>query len=137
MKDIWHSIQAITTTIGGWLGYYLGGVDGLLLALLLFVVVDYITGVMCAIVNRRLSSAIGYKGIFKKVSIFILVGVASVLDKHILGNGSVIRAAIIFFYLSNEGISLLENAAHLGLPIPEKLVRVLHQIKEREENKHE
>lgn len=137
MKELWHSIQAIITTIGGWLGYYLGGVDGLLLALLLFVVVDYITGVMCAIVDHRLSSAIGYKGIFKKVSIFILVGVATVLDQQVLGNGNMIRAAIIFFYLSNEGISLLENAAHLGLPIPEKLAQVLHQMKEREEINNE
>lgn len=137
MKELWHSIQAIITTIGGWLGYYLGGVDGLLLALLLFVVVDYITGVMCAIVDHRLSSAIGYKGIFKKVSIFILVGVATVLDQQVLGNGNMIRAAIIFFYLSNEGISLFENAAHLGLPIPEKLAQVLHQMKEREEINNE
>lgn len=137
MKELWHSIQAIITTIGGWLGYYLGGVDGLLLALLLFIVVDYITGVMCAIVDHRLSSAIGYKGIFKKVSIFILVGVATVLDQQVLGNGNMIRAAIIFFYLSNEGISLLENAAHLGLPIPEKLAQVLHQMKEREEINNE
>ncbi len=118
MKEFWASTQLVLTGIGGWLGWYLGGCDGLLYALIAFVVVDYVTGVMCAIVDKRLSSAVGFKGIFKKVLIFILVGIANILDVNVIGTGSVLRTAAIFFYLSNEGVSLLENAAHLGLPVP-------------------
>lgn len=120
MKEFWNTIQLIFTGIGGWLGYFLGGCDGLLYALLIFVAIDYITGVMCAISNRTLSSEVGFKGICRKVMIFLLVGIANILDVHVIGSGSVLRTAIIFFYISNEGISLLENAAHLGLPVPEK-----------------
>ena len=99
MKEFWNSIQFVFAVIGGWLGYFLGGCDGLLIALLAFVIADYITGFMCAIVNKKLSSEIGFKGIFKKVLIFILVGIANILDVTILGTGSVLRTAIIFFYV--------------------------------------
>ena len=119
--------------IGGWLGWFLGGCDGLLYALVLFVVVDYITGVMCAAADHKLSSKVGFKGICRKVLIFLLVGIGHVLDAQIIGNGSVLRTAVIFFYLSNEGVSLLENAGHLGLPIPEKLKVVLEQLHDRAE----
>ena len=117
--------------IGGWLGYFLGGYDGLLYALIVFMVVDYITGVMCAIVDKKLSSAVGFKGICRKVLILMLVGIANLLDVQVIGTGSVLRTAVIFFYLSNEGVSLLENAAHLGLPIPEKLKAVLAQLHDK------
>lgn len=139
MKEFWSSIQAVFTVIGGWLGFYLGGMDGLLLALVIFVVTDYITGVMCAISDQKLSSSVGFKGIFRKILIFMLVGIANELDQHIVGSGNMIRTAVIFFYLSNEGISLLENATYLGLPVPEKLKQVLHQLhdKEREEDTNE
>ena len=133
MKEFWNTIQFIFTAVGGWLGWFLGGWDGLLYALILFVVLDYITGVMCAVVNKKLSSEVGFKGIFRKVLIFALVGVGHVLDTQIIGAGSVLRTAVIFFYLSNEGVSLLENAAHLGLPIPEKLKVVLEQLHDRAE----
>ena len=133
MKEFWISIQVAFTAIGGWLGWFLGGCDGLLYALLAFVVIDYITGVMCAVVDKKLSSAIGFRGIFKKVLIFALVGIWHILDTYVIGTGSVLRTAIIFFYLSNEGVSLLENAAHLGLPIPEKLKSVLEQLHDRAE----
>lgn len=133
MKEFWNSIQFIFTAVGGWLGWFLGGWDGLLYALILFVVLDYITGVMCAVVDKKLSSEVGFKGIFRKVLIFALVGVGHVLDTQIIGAGSVLRTAVIFFYLSNEGVSLLENAAHLGLPIPEKLKIVLEQLHDRAE----
>ena len=133
MKEFWISIQVAFTAIGGWLGWFLGGCDGLLYALLAFVVIDYITGVMCAVVDKKLSSAIGFRGIFKKVLIFALVGIWHILDTYVIGTGSVLRTAIIFFYLSNEGVSLLENAAHLGLPIPEKLKAVLEQLHDRAE----
>ena len=133
MKEFWSVIQFIFAAVGGWLGWFLGGCDGLLYALIAFVVVDYITGVMCAVVDKKLSSEVGFKGIFKKILIFLLVGIANLLDVNIIGNGSVLRTATIFFYLSNEGVSLLENATHLGLPVPEKLKSVLQQLHDRAE----
>ena len=137
MKEFWNTIQIVFTGVGGWLGYFLGGCDGLLYALIVFVIVDYITGVMCAINNKTLSSAVGFKGICRKVLIFLLVGIANVLDVQIVGTGSVLRTAVIFFYISNEGISLLENAGHLGLPIPEKIKVVLEQLHDRAEKETE
>ena len=133
MKDFWYSIQTVFMAIGGWLGWYLGGCDGLLYALLGFVVMDYITGVMCAIADKKLSSNAGFKGLCRKVLIFILVGAANIIDVQIIGTGSVLRTAVIFFYISNEGLSLIENAGHLGLPIPEKLKAVLEQLHDRAE----
>ena len=91
-------------------------------------VLDYITGVLCAIADGKLSSNVGYLGIARKLVIFVLVGVGNLLDVHVLGEVGIVRSAVIFFYLSNEGISLMENAAHLGLPLPEKLKDVLVQL---------
>ena len=133
MKEFWASIQVIFAGIGGWLGWFLGGCDGLLYALIAFVVIDYITGVMCAIADKKLSSATGFKGICRKVLIFLLVGIAHILDVNIIGNGSVLRTAAVFFYISNEGVSIMENAAHLGLPVPVKLKEVLEQLHDRAE----
>lgn len=135
MKEFWNTIQLIFTGIGGWLGYFLGGWDGLLYALIAFVVIDYIIGVMCAISDRTLSSEVGFKGICRKVLIFLLVGIAHILDVNVIGSGGVLRTAVIFFYISNEGVSLLENAAHLGLPVPEKIKVVLEQLHDRSESK--
>lgn len=137
MKELWTTIQLVFAAVGGWLGWFLGGCDGLLFALVAFVVIDYITGIMCAVVDKKLSSAVGFKGIFKKVLIFALVGVGHILDTHVIGAGSVLRTAVIFFYLSNEGISLLENAGHLGLPIPKKLKSILEQLHDRSEKEDE
>lgn len=134
MKGFWNTIQFVFAAVGGWLGYFLGGCDGLLYALLAFVVIDYITGVMCAIADKKLSSSVGFKGICRKVLIFLLVGIANILDVQVIGTGSVLRTAVIFFYISNEGVSLLENAGHLGLPIPVKIKAVLEQLHERAEN---
>lgn len=134
MKEFWNTIQLIFFAVGGWLGYFLGGCDGLLYALIAFVVIDYITGVMCAIINKQLSSEVGFKGIFRKVLIFLLVGIANIIDVQVIGTGAVLRTAVIFFYISNEGVSLLENAGHLGLPIPEKIKTVLEQLHDRAEN---
>ena len=133
MKEFWNAIQLVLAAIGGWLGSFLGGCDGLLYALIAFVVIDYITGVMCAIIDQKLSSEVGFKGIFKKVLIFMLVGVANIIDMQIIGSGCVLRTAVIFFYISNEGISLLENAGHLGLPIPTKLKDILEQLNDHAE----
>ena len=133
MKEFWNMIQMVFAAVGGWLGYYLGGCDGLLLALVAFAAADYLTGVMCAVSDRNLSSNVGFKGICRKVLIFLLVGIANILDVHVIGTGSVLRTAVIFFYISNEGVSLLENAAHLGLPVPEKIKAVLEQLHDRAE----
>ena len=134
MKEFWNTIQFVFAGIGGWLGYFLGGCDGMLYAMLAFVVIDYITGVMCAIADKNLSSEVGFRGICRKVLIFLLVGIANVLDVQVIGTGSVLRTAVIFFYISNEGVSLLENAAHLGLPVPEKIKIVLEQLHDRAES---
>lgn len=128
MKEFWNMIQLVFTAIGGWLGWFLGGCDGLLFALIAFVVIDYITGVMCAINDHTLSSEVGFRGICRKVLIFLLVGIANILDVQVIGTGSVLRTAVIFFYISNEGVSLLENAGRLGLPIPQKLKDILAQL---------
>jgi len=137
MKEFWNVIQLVFAAIGGWLGWFMGGCDGLLYALIAFVATDYITGVMCAIIDKKLSSEVGFKGIFKKVLIFMLVGVANILDVQVIGSGCVLRTAVIFFYISNEGVSLVENAGHLGLPIPAKLKDVLEQLHDRAEKEDE
>ena len=133
MKEFWNTIQFIFAGIGGWLGWFVGGCDGLLYARLAFVAVDYITGVMSAVLDKNLSSEVGFKGICRKVLIFLLVGIANILDVQVIGTGSVLRTAVVFFYISNEGISLLENAAHLGLPIPARMKEVLEQLHDRSE----
>ena len=130
---IWAKIQIAITAIGGWLGYFVGGMDGMLIALIVLMSLDYISGVMCAIADRKLSSAIGFKGICKKVLILMLVGVANVVDVHVIGSGNALRGAVVCFYLSNEGLSLLENAAHIGLPVPDKLREALAQLHGRED----
>jgi len=104
----------------------------MLIALIVLMALDYLSGVMCAIADKKLSSAVGFKGICKKVLILMLVGVANIIDVHVVGTGAVLRGAVICFYLSNEGLSLLENAAYLGLPIPDKLREILAQLHDRD-----
>lgn len=125
MKEFWNTVQLAFTAVGGWLGYYLGGCDGLL--------IDYITGVMCAVVDKKLSSSVGFKGVCRKVLIFMIVGTANLLDMYVIQTGSILRTAVIFFYISNEGVSLVENSAHLGLPVPKKIKLVLEQLHNRAE----
>ena len=134
MKILWTTNQLSFATIGGFIGWFLGGFDGLLYALLAFIIIDYITGVLCAIENHELSSEVGFKGVTRKCMIILLVGIANIVDIDVIGTGSVLRAAVCFFYISNEGLSILENAAILGLPIPEQLKKVLKQIKNRAGN---
>ena len=134
-QTIWLRIQLIFSAIGGTLAFLLGGLDGLLIVLIAFSVMDYLTGVLNAIIQRQLSSAIGFKGICKKVLIYVMVGAANMLDIHLLGGGGALRSAVICFYLSNEGVSMLENAAKIGLPIPEKLRDVLAQLHGSEDEK--
>jgi len=134
---VWAKIQAAITALGGWFGYFIGGMDGLMIALVIFMILDYITGIMGAIIDHKLSSEEGFRGIFKKMLIVILVGVANIVDINVIGTGSALRGAVICFYLSNEGLSLLENAAHVGLPIPEKLKEILAQLHNREQKEGE
>lgn len=133
MKDFWRLVQIAISVIGGYLGMFIGGFDGPIFTLVVFVVIDYVTGVLCGLFDKKLSSEVGFKGICRKVIIFLLVGVAHMIDKYVIGTGEVLRTATIFFYLSNEGISILENSAHLGLPIPKKLKKALEQIHDRSE----
>ena len=137
MKEFWNVIQLIFTAVGGWLGWFLGGCDGLLYALIAFVTIDYVTGFMAAAADHKLSSEVGFKGICRKVLIFLLVGIGHILDTQVIGSGSGVRTAVIFFDISNEGVSLVENAAHLGLRIPEKLKAVLEQLHDRAEKEDE
>ena len=134
---IWTKIQIAVAALGGWLGYFLGGVDGLLIALIVFMALDYLTGLMCAVLDKKLSSAVGFRGIFNKVLILMMVGIANIVDIHVVGTGSALRGAVICFYLSNEGLSLLENAAYIGLPVPERLKEVLAQLHNRDEKKND
>jgi len=127
LKTIWYAIQAALTVIGGGLSWFLGGCDALLYALAMFTAADYTSGVLCAIVEKKLSSEIGMRGIVKKVFIFLIVGVAHILD-GVIGSEGIVRTATIVFFLSNEGVSLLENACRIGLPVPQKLKDVLSQL---------
>ena len=129
---IWTKVQIAITALGGWFGYFLGGMDGLMIALVVLMALDYISGVMCAIIDKKLSSAVGFKGICKKVFILMLVGVAHIIDVNVVGTGSTLRGAVICFYLSNEGLSLLENVTHAGLPVPDKLRNALSQLHDKD-----
>ena len=121
--------QTITAAICGIIGFLYGKADGLLYALLAFIILDYVTGLTVACINKKLSSEVGFKGIAKKVIILLLVAVGNIVDIYILGGGAVCRSTVIGFYLANEGISILENAGNLGIPLPKKLVSVLNQLK--------
>lgn len=131
MKQFWNVVQVGIAAVGGGVGWFFGELDGFFYALIAFVVIDYMTGIMCAVVDKSLSSNVGFKGIFRKVLIFVMVGIGHVIDSQIIENGDALRTAVIFFYISNEGVSLLENAAHVGLPVPEKLKDVLAQLHDR------
>lgn len=134
MKDKWNVIQAGLGAVGGFLGWAFGGLDGFLYTLIVFVAIDYITGVICAIVDKKLSSDAGYRGILQKIMIFVVVAVGNIIDVLLLnGQGSPLRTMIIFFYLSNEGLSILEHAARLNIPIPAQLKSVILQLREKEE----
>ena len=133
MKSLFNFFQVVITSFGGYLGWLLGGVDGFMYALIFLIIVDYFTGIMVAILGKNLSSEIGFRGIFKKILILMLVGVANVMDIYLIKNGSAIRTAVIFFYISNEGISIIENSAKIGLPIPQKLKQVLKQLNKEDD----
>ena len=131
MNKILESLKNVFIVIGGYIGFYLGSIDAFIYTLLAFVIADYVTGVLRAGVERKLSSSVGFKGIAKKIVIFIVVGIANLCDVNLIkGDGTMIRTAIIFFYIANEGLSILENTMAIGLPVPEKLREMLEQLKE-------
>lgn len=133
LKEIVGYCQLGFAAVGGALGWFVGVLDGFLYALIAFVVIDYLTGLLAAGVQKKLSSEVGFKGIAKKIAIFLLVGIANIIDVDVIQNGTALRTAVIFFYLSNEGLSILENAGNIGLPIPEKLKTMLSQLKDKED----
>ena len=137
MKEFWNYVQAAFTAVGGWLGWFLGGCDGLIIALAVFAVLDYITGLMCAVIDKSLSSAIGFRGIFMKMMILILAGTAHTVDAQIIGSGDAIRSAVICFMLCNEGLSILENAGHIGIPIPPPLKAALVQLQKTDDKQED
>lgn len=130
MKEVMDKLELAFAAVGGVVGWFLGGFDGFLYALIVFVVMDYLTGVLAAGVRKELSSEVGFKGIAKKVCIFVLVGIANIVDSQVIHDGAAIRTAVIFFYLANEGISILENSTVIGLPVPQKLREMLQQLTE-------
>lgn len=132
MKELLATNKVLFSAIGGLIGSIFGEVDGFFFALMIFIAIDYITGLMAAAVEKRLASNIGFKGIFKKITILFLVSVGHLIDTEIIKQGGAIRTMVIFFYLSNEGLSILENAVRIGLPIPEKLQALLKQFNEKE-----
>ena len=131
MNKILESLKYVFIVIGGYIGFYLGSIDAFIYTLLALIIADYISGVLRAGVERKLSSSVGFKGIAKKIVIFIVVGIANLCDVNLIkGDGTMIRTAIIFFYIANEGLSILENTMAIGLPVPEKLREMLEQLKE-------
>ena len=124
-------IDSVAGTIGAVLGFMYGEVTGLFWALVAFMVLDYISGILAAISVRKLSSKVGFKGIVKKLLILVFVSVGHITDTYVLGGVPVAMTAVILFYIANEGISIVENATELGLPVPQKIKNVLEQIKNK------
>ena len=140
MREFWNGVQVAFTAIGGWLGWFLGGCDGLLYALIAFVVIDYITGLMCACKgistkteSGHISSKAGFDGLIKKAAIILVVLLAVQIDMAIGTNA--IAAAAMCFYIANEGVSILENTALLGVPYPAALMNALETMKQKGEEK--
>lgn len=133
MKNVIGVIKTAIIAFGAAVGAFIGRADGLLIALISLCVADYITGVIAAAVNHRLNSAVGFRGIAKKLFMFALVGVGNVIDVNALAGTAVLRSAIICFYLANEALSIIENAGEIGLPVPKKLKLLLDNLKEKSE----
>ena len=129
MSKIQIIIDSIAAGVGAFLGFMYGEATGLLLALIAFMALDYVTGIIIAVINKKLSSAVGFKGLCKKFLILVFVAIGHILDTYVLNGTAVLMTAVILFYLANEGISIIENAANLGLPVPQKLKDILEQLK--------
>lgn len=134
MSKLQIIIDSVAAAIGAALGFLFGEVNGLFWALIAFMALDYITGVIVAVIEKRLSSEVGFKGLAKKFLILVFVAVGHIADTYILGGTPAAMSAVMLFYIANEGISIIENAAALGLPVPEKLKDIMEQIKTKGES---
>lgn len=134
MADLLNYLKPISIFIGGIVGLLIGELNGIMAALLIFMVADWLTGLMVAGKNKTVSSAIGFDGLFKKITILVLVIIGNAIDIWVIGNGAVFRSAVIMFYIANEGISILENTTELGVPYPDKIKEVLIQLKEKSDS---
>ena len=137
MSKIQIIIDSIAGAVGAVLGFMYGEVNGLFWALIAFMALDYITGVVVAIIEKRLSSEVGFRGLAKKFLILVFVAVGHIADTYILGGTPAAMSAVMLFYIANEGISIIENAAALGLPVPKKLTSIMEQIKNKSESEEE
>ena len=132
MDNMVDVLRIAAAGIGGIATYIWGPWDALIIALVAMVAIDYITGIIKAAVQGKLSSLVGFKGLLKKVAIFLLVAVGVMVDKIIPATNEAVRNAVIFFYIANEGLSILENAGELGLPLPAALKKSLEKMKDKE-----
>lgn len=137
MSKIQIIVDSIAGAVGAVLGFMYGEVTGLFWALIAFMALDYITGVVVAIIEKRLSSEVGFRGLAKKFLILVFVAVGHIADTYILGGTPAAMSAVMLFYMANEGISIIENAAALGLPVPKKLKDIMVQLKKESESEEE
>lgn len=135
MDNVVDALRIAAAGIGGIVTYIWGPWDALIVALVAMVIIDYITGVIKAAVQGKLSSAVGFRGLLKKVAIFLLVAVGVMVDRVIPATNEAVRSAVIFFYIANEGLSILENAGELGLPLPAALKSRLRRCRTKKKSR--
>ena len=129
MDNIFKNILAGVCTV---LSFLFGDMEGLMVALIALIILDYISGVIAAAVEKRLSSEVGAKGIAKKIFMLLIVALANIVDINVIGDGHVLKTVTVVFYICNECISLIENAGRIGVPVPKKLLDVLEQLRDKE-----
>ena len=129
MDNIFKKIMAGVCTI---LSFLFGDMEGLMVALIALIILDYISGVIAAAVEKRLSSEVGAKGIAKKIFMLLIVALANIVDINVIGDGHVLKTVTVVFYICNECISLIENAGRIGVPVPKKLLDVLEQLRDKD-----
>lgn len=137
MSKIQIIIDSIAGVVGAVLGFMYGEVTGLFWALIAFMATDYITGVVVAAINKQLSSEVGFRGLAKKLMILVFVSLGHIADMYVLGGTPVAMSAVMLFYIANEGLSIIENAGNLGLPVPKKLKDIMVQLKKESESEEE
>ena len=131
MDNIFKNIMAGICTI---LSFLFGDIEGMMVALIALIVLDYISGVIAAAVEKRLSSEVGAKGIAKKIFMLLIVALANIVDINVIGDGHVLKTVTVVFYICNECISLIENAGRIGVPVPKKLLDVLEQLRDKDDD---
>ena len=131
MDNILKNILAGVCTI---LSFLFGDIEGMMVALIALIILDYISGVIAAAVEKRLSSEVGAKGIAKKIFMLLIVALANIVDINVIGDGHVLKTVTVVFYICNECISLIENAGRIGVPVPKKLLDVLEQLRDKDDD---